>query len=143
MINYNEAKKLILDQIRAYNIVEIYAIPDRVSCLSVEIIDRYNLAEDIDIVNAIKQTKAVLVQNMITKWLDSDKPQLQISAMKMLADDQARANLTGVETPNVGGVTSKVPQIVVKTITKREDVIKTDNNVPATPEPTKQGRRKK
>ena len=121
MINYNEAKRLILDQIRAYNIVEIYAIPDRVSCLSVEIIDRYNLAEDIDIVNAIKQTKAVLVQNMLNMWLQSDKPQLQISAMKMLADDQARANLTGVETPNVDK-SVKDNKIEVEIITHRSQI---------------------
>lgn len=138
-MNYDIAKKLILEQIERFNITELYAIPSRVGSITVETIDKYNLAEDKDIINAIKQTKAVLVQNMLIMWLQSDKPQLQIAAMKMLADDQARANLTGMETPNVGGGTAIDRNIIVQPITRREDVKEVKSNPPAI---TKQGRRK-
>jgi hypothetical protein len=138
-MNYDIAKKLILEQIERFNITELYAIPSRVGSITVETIDKYNLAEDKDIINAIKQTKAVLVQNMLAMWLQSDKPQLQIAAMKMLADDQARANLTGMETPNVGGGTAIDRNIIVQPITRREDVKEVKSNPPAI---TKQGRRK-
>jgi hypothetical protein len=138
-MNYDIAKKLILEQIERFNITELYAIPSRVGSITVETIDKYNFAEDKDIINAIKQTKAVLVQNMLTMWLQSDKPQLQIAAMKMLADDQARANLTGMETPNVGGGTTIDRNIIVQPITRREDVKEVKSNPPAI---TKQGRRK-
>jgi hypothetical protein len=138
-MNYDIAKKLILEQIERFNITELYAIPSRVGSITIETIDKYNLAEDKDIINAIKQTKAVLVQNMLAMWLQSDKPQLQIAAMKMLADDQARANLTGMETPNVGGGTAIDRNIIVQPITRREDVKEVKSNPPAI---TKQGRRK-
>ena len=138
-MNYDIAKKLILEQIERFNITELYAIPSRVGSITVETIDKYNLAEDKDIINAIKQTKAVLVQNMLIMWLQSDKPPLQIAAMKMLADDQARANLTGMETPNVGGGTAIDRNIIVQPITRREDVKEVKSNPPAI---TKQGRRK-
>lgn len=139
-MNYNIAKNECLKQIREHNIIELYAIPSRVACLTVEIIDELNLAEDIDIINAIKQQKAVIYQDLLDKWLNSDKPQLQIAAMKLVASEQNRANLTGMETPSVGGGTAIDRNIIVQPITRREDVKEVKSNPPAI---TKQGRRKK
>jgi hypothetical protein len=142
-MNYNVAKNECLKQIREHNIIELYAIPSRVACLTVEIIDELNLAEDIDIINAIKQQKAVIYQDLLDKWLNSDKPQLQIAAMKLVASEQNRANLTGMETPSVSDKGNKTPQITIRTVTKKEEVNQAPKSVPATPAPTKQGRRKK
>ena len=133
-ISYERAKEIIIAEIEESKLVDIYAVPSYNDEITIDIIEQYNLEEDKQINQTLTKVKAKLCQEMLETWLVSDKPQLQISAYKMLASKQQRINLTGAETPDVSGV-GKDNEIVVRTVYKKCDI--------APPkEPKKKGRPK-
>lgn len=133
-ISYDKAKAIIIAEIEKSELVDIYAVPSYNDEITIDIIEEYNLEEDKEINQALTKVKAKLCQRMLETWIVSDKPQLQISAYKMLASKQQRINLTGAETPDVS-TANKDNEIVVRTVYKKCEI--------APPkEPKKKGRPK-
>lgn len=120
-ISYERAKEIIIEEIEKSELVDIYAVPSYNDEITIDIIEEYNLEEDKKINQTLKKVKAKLCQEMVKTWMFSDKPQLQISAYKMLANKQQRINLTGAETPDVSGE-NKDNEIVVRTVYKKSDI---------------------